>query len=51
VNQSGAALARILGPFVGLSFFDLSKDHVLPYVLGTILTLIVFLMTFRLSHD
>jgi len=51
VNQSGAALARILGPFVGLSLFDFSKDHVLPYILGALLTLIVFLITFRLNHD
>ena len=51
VNQSGAALARILGPFVGLSLFDFSKGHVLPYILGALLTLIVFLITFRLNHD
>lgn len=51
VNQSGAALARILGPFVGLSLFDLSKDHVLPYVFGVCLTLLVFLMTFRVKQD
>jgi MFS family permease len=51
VNQSGAALARILGPFVGLSLFDLSLDHVLPYILGVFLTLLVFLMTFRIKQD
>src|SRR5207253_8813307 len=34
VNQSGAALARILGPFVGLSLFDISQSHIWPYVFG-----------------
>lgn len=50
VNQSGAALARILGPFVGLSLFDITKDHIMPYLLGVFLTLLVFLMSFRLRH-
>jgi DHA1 family tetracycline resistance protein-like MFS transporter len=51
VNQSGAALARILGPFVGLSLFDLSKDHVLPFAFGACLTLLVFLLTTRIRQD
>ncbi len=51
VNQSGAALARILGPFVGLSLFDLSKDHVLPFAFGACLTLLVFLLTMRIKQD
>jgi MFS family permease len=48
VNQSGAALARILGPFLGLSLFDLSKNHVLPFVFGVCLTVCVFLLTLRI---
>jgi MFS family permease len=51
VNQSGAALARILGPFVGLSLFDLSLNHVLPYVLGVGVTAVVFLLTLRIRND
>jgi len=51
VNQSGAALARILGPFVGLSLFDLSKDHVLPFAMGACLTIVVFLLTTKIRPD
>jgi MFS family permease len=34
VNQSVAALARILGPIFGLSLYKLTPTHMLPYVLG-----------------
>jgi hypothetical protein len=51
INQSGAALARILGPFVGLSLFDLSQTHVWPYVFGVGLVLVVFLLTLRVQQD
>jgi MFS family permease len=51
VNQSGAALARILGPFVGLSLFDISQSHVWPYVFGVCLIVVVFLMTMRVHQD
>jgi MFS family permease len=51
INQSGAALARILGPFVGLSLFDLSQNHVWPYVFGVGLVLVVFLLTLRVQQD
>jgi MFS family permease len=51
VNQSGAALARILGPFVGLSLFDLSKNHVLPFIFGVGLTICVFLLTRRIKQE
>jgi MFS family permease len=51
VNQSGAALARILGPFLGLSLFDLSKSHVLPFIFGVCLTICVFLLTMRIRQD
>jgi MFS family permease len=51
VNQSGAALARILGPFVGLSLFDLSQNHIWPYVFGVGLVVLVFVMTLRVQQD
>lgn len=51
VNQSGAALARILGPFVGLSFFNISQNHIWPYVLGVGLMVVVFLLTLRIQQD
>jgi MFS family permease len=51
VNQSAAAMARILGPLVGLSLFDLSATHILPYGLGAGLLVVVFLLTFRIEQD
>jgi MFS family permease len=51
VNQSGAALARILGPFVGLSLFNISQSHIWPYVLGVGLMVVVFLLTLRIQQD
>ncbi|HEY7315105.1 MAG TPA: MFS transporter [Gemmataceae bacterium] len=34
VNQSAASLARILGPIFGLSLYKLTPSHLLPYVFG-----------------
>jgi len=34
VNQSAASLARILGPIFGLSLYKLTPNHLLPYVFG-----------------
>jgi len=41
VNQSFAALGRILGPLMGLALFPLDSSHVLPYVAASGLLLIV----------
>jgi MFS family permease len=51
INQSAAALARILGPMLGLSLFHLSPSHVLPYEGGAVLLGLVFLLTFRVQPD
>jgi MFS family permease len=37
VNQSAAALARILGPIFGLTLYKLHPTHLLPYVFGGLL--------------
>jgi MFS family permease len=37
VNQSAAALARILGPIFGLTLYKLSPSHLLPYLFGGVL--------------
>src|SRR5262249_40959302 len=34
VNQSAAAMARILGPIFGVSLYKLTGDHLLPYAFG-----------------
>jgi MFS family permease len=39
VNQSAAALARILGPIVGLTLYKLTETHLLPYLFGAALLL------------
>jgi MFS family permease len=49
VNQSANALARILGPTIGLTLFPLTSNHVLPYALASGLLLVVLLLTPRLQ--
>jgi MFS family permease len=41
VNQSASALARILGPFVGIVLYKLEPSHVLPYLVGGGLVLLM----------
>jgi MFS family permease len=48
VNQSASAMARILGPLVGLSLFDLLPSHVLPYAFGAGLLFIVCFLSWRI---
>ena len=43
VNQSFAALGRILGPFLGLTLFGLHPSRTLPY-LAAVLTLAVVVL-------
>src|SRR5262249_4385606 len=51
VNQSASALARILGPFLGVTLFFVSPTHVVPYALGCLLLLFVFGLTARIQRD
>jgi MFS family permease len=48
VNQSASALARILGPLVGLTLFKMTPSHVLPYAFGAVLLTFVFSLTLRI---
>jgi MFS family permease len=41
VNQSASALARIFGPFMGVSLFHAEKSHLLPYASGAGLILVM----------
>ena len=50
-NQSGSALARILGPMLALPLFFLTASHVLPYLVGAALLVTVFLLSLRLRQD
>jgi MFS family permease len=48
VNQSASAMARILGPSVGVPLYFLTASHFLPYALGTGLLGLVLVLTLRL---
>jgi MFS family permease len=41
VNQSASAMARILGPVLGLTLYKLTDTHLLPYVFGALLLLLM----------
>jgi DHA1 family tetracycline resistance protein-like MFS transporter len=41
VNQSASAMARILGPVLGLSLYKATESHLLPYALGGALLLLM----------
>jgi MFS family permease len=41
VNQSASAMARILGPFFGLVLYKLEPSHILPYLVGGGLVLLM----------
>lgn len=51
VNQSASALARILGPMLGVFLFFASESHVLPYLFGAALLLVVFGLSLRLHNS
>jgi DHA1 family tetracycline resistance protein-like MFS transporter len=45
INQSFSALARILGPFIGIVLFTTEASHVLPYAMAaTMLGLVLLLL-------
>lgn len=44
INQSASALSRILGPLMGLSLYNLTPSHVLPYAVATALLILVGFM-------
>jgi MFS family permease len=41
VNQSASALARILGPLLGVPLYMATPGHLLPYVFGALLLLVM----------
>jgi MFS family permease len=49
VNQSAAALARILGPMLSVFLFFLTPSHILPYVCGAGLLVAVFVLGLRVQ--
>jgi DHA1 family tetracycline resistance protein-like MFS transporter len=41
VNQSASAMARIVGPLISLPLYFATPDHLLPYLLGGVLMLLM----------
>ena len=41
VNQSASAMARILGPVLGLTLYKATETHLLPYVFGAAILLLM----------
>lgn len=42
VNQSASAMARILGPVFGVTLYRATDSHLLPYIAGAVLLLLMF---------
>jgi hypothetical protein len=51
VNQSASAMARILGPFLGMSMFDIWSSHTLPYAVGAVLLGFVLILSLGIRQD
>jgi MFS transporter, DHA1 family, tetracycline resistance protein len=51
VNQSMGSLARVLGPFVGMTLFWVTPTHVAPYVFGALIMAAVFPLTLRIRQE
>lgn len=50
VNQSASALARILGPILGLTLYKLTETHLLPYLFGAGLLLLMLPLMPRIKR-
>ena len=51
VNQSFAALARILGPLMGLTLFPLTESHLLPYLTAAVLLGVLLMLMPRIRGE
>ena len=50
INQSFSALARILGPTIGMLLFTLGVSHVLPYAVAAAVMLLVMLVLSKIER-
>jgi DHA1 family tetracycline resistance protein-like MFS transporter len=50
VNQSASAMARILGPLFGVTLYKSTDTHLLPYIAGAILLLLMLPMLPRIRR-
>jgi MFS family permease len=49
VNQSAAALSRILGPVLGLELYHVTSSHMLPFAVAAALLVVVLLLVPRVK--
>jgi MFS family permease len=50
VNQSASALARILGPILGVTLYKSTQTHLLPYAFGAVLLVAMLPMMPRIRR-
>ena len=50
VNQSASAMARILGPVFGVTLYKSTETHLLPYIAGAVLLLLMLPMLPRIRR-
>jgi MFS family permease len=50
VNQSFAALARIIGPVFGITLYKSTQTHLLPYIAGAVLLVLMLPMLPRIRR-
>jgi DHA1 family tetracycline resistance protein-like MFS transporter len=50
VNQSASAMARILGPVFGVTLYKCTETHLLPYIAGAVLLLLMLPMLPRIRR-
>lgn len=50
INQSAASMARIVGPLVGLPLYKATSSHMLPYIFGAVLLLILLPLVARVGR-
>jgi MFS family permease len=51
INQSFSALARILGPTIGMVLFSVEKTHMLPYTVAAVMLAIVLVLLTKVKAD
>jgi MFS transporter, DHA1 family, tetracycline resistance protein len=50
VNQSASAMARILGPVFGITLYKATETHLLPYIAGAVLLVLMLPMLPRIRR-
>jgi DHA1 family tetracycline resistance protein-like MFS transporter len=51
VNQAASAMARILGPVIGVTLYKATESHLLPYIVGAVLLLFMLPLLPRIRRS